>query len=318
MTRRNIQNPNPKNQKPLPQNFAKKLHVEKCKQLFRFQAIIYHLALKLHNSSSLASKIKMLNHVFGLRLLSTSLASSKHMLPFSPNTIWDNEGARHTFKRLGRGPGSGYGKSSARGQKGQRYREGGGVKPSFEGGQTPLTRRLPKWGFTNNAFKEPLNPLNFYRLYYFIQRSRIDTTQPITMRDLFEAGVFSSVKYGVKLVGRGAQLIDRPLHLEVTEASAAAIEAIKAKGGSVTCVYRTKMQHLYHMKPYKFDRPMNDTAMPPPYKALKFEKMREKGCDVKFIRPNWLETYQPIVIPKIIDHVRHPRPEIPRFIDYGV
>jgi large subunit ribosomal protein L15 len=260
----------------------------------------------------------MLNHVFGLRMLSTSLASSKHLLPFTPNTLWDNEGARHTFKRLGRGPGSGLGKSSARGQKGQRYRAGGGVKPSFEGGQTPLTRRLPKWGFTNNAFKEPLDSLSFYRLYYFIQRQRIDTTKTITMRDLFEAGVFSNIKYGVKLLAGGAHLIDRPLHFEVTEASEAAIKAVKEKGGSVTCVYRTQQQHLYHVKPYKFDLPLNDTAMPPPYKALKFEKMKEKGCDVKFIRPNWLDAYKPIEIPSFIPHVKHPRPEVPRVIDYGV
>jgi hypothetical protein len=58
--------------------------------------------------------------------------------------------------------------------------------------------------------------------------------------------------------------------------------------------------------------------MPPPYKALKFEKMKEKGCDVKFIRPNWLDAYKPIEIPSFIPHVKHPRPEVPRVIDYGV
>lgn len=248
------------------------------------------------------------------RLASSPVVS---FTPLLANTLADNPGARKSKKVLGRGPGSGLGKTSGRGQKGHNSRSGGGVKPSFEGGQTPLTRRLPKWGFNRAAFKEVLKPVNFTNLYYYIAKGRIDTSKAITMKDLFEAGMFSTTQYGVKLLARGVERIDRPLHFEVTDASKTAISAVKAKGGSVTVIYKTKKQLEYHFKPYKFDLPMNETAMPPPYTVLKLEKAKEKGAEVVYKRPQWIEGWKPLEIPAIPKRGKTKRPRIVRYIDYG-
>ena len=174
------------------------------------------------------------------------------VFPITANNLADNKGARYKFKRLGRGRASGKGKTSGRGHKGTKARSGGSVHPRFEGGQTPLSKRLPKWGMSRKAFVDPLNTVNFAKLYYFIQKGRLDTTKTITINSMFEAGVFSDVKYGVKLLAKGVELIDRPLNIEITEASMSAIKAVNEKGGSVVLKYRTPKQIQYHLKPYKF------------------------------------------------------------------
>jgi large subunit ribosomal protein L15 len=234
------------------------------------------------------------------------------------NTLSDNAGARRKAKRVGRGQGSGKGKTSGRGTKGDNAREGGGVPPRFEGGQTPLTIRLPKWGMNRRAFKEPLDPLNFNRLYYYIEKNRIDPSKVITIRDIFEAGVFSRIKHGVKLLAGGLDKIDRPLHFEVTDASQSAIDAVKSKGGSVTLIYKTDVQLKYHIKPYKFDFPINETATPPPNKAIHLKGKENKGAIVKFNRPQWLDSWSPPVVPPIPKFIRKPKPKIARHIDYGI
>lgn len=235
-----------------------------------------------------------------------------------PNTISDNYGARYKAKKLGRGPGSGVGKTSGRGHKGQNARTGGGVPPRFEGGQTPISMRIPKWGMNRTAFKEPLDPLNFSKLYYYIDKERIDPGKTITIRDLFEAGAFSRVRYGVKLLAGGFEKIDRPLHFEVSDASAKAIEAVKAKGGSVTIIYKTEVQMAYHVKPYKFDLPMRETSKPPPKEAIYLRDKEKIGAVVKFVRPDWLENYVIPEVPKIPKFKRNPKPLVVRKIDYGI
>ena len=240
------------------------------------------------------------------------------ILPLKPNTLSDNYGARYKSKKLGRGRASGVGKTSGRGHKGQNARTGGPQPPRFEGGQTPISMRIPKWGMNRTAFATPLDPLNFSKLYYYIEKGRIDTSKPITIRDMFESGIYSRIKHGVKLLARGLDKIDRPLHLEVTDASKKAVEAVKAKGGSVTLLYKTQRQLLYHIKPYIFDLPMRDIAMPPPTVAIKLRKKEETGAIVKFIRPSWLSSYQEPVVAQIPKFHRKPKPLVVRHFDFGI
>mmetsp|Transcript_15695 Transcript_15695/g.28637 ORF Transcript_15695/g.28637 Transcript_15695/m.28637 type:complete len:255 (+) Transcript_15695:953-1717(+) len=254
----------------------------------------------------------MLSRTF-TRLFSSSLFAQSTVL--LPNNVSDNPGARKLFKRVGRGEGSSHGRTCGRGFKGQRAR--GSIKALMQGGQSTLARRLPKWGF-KNPNKKPLETLNFKKLYYFIDRGLVDPTQTITMRVLFEAGIFSQIKHGVSIIATGADKIDRPLHFEVTDATKGAVEAIKAKGGSVTCVYRTHIQQRYHLKPYKYDLPMRDMAMPPPKKLLKLEKMRDKGVELKYVKPNWIDNYVPLEVPVIPQAPKRVKRTVVRFINYGV
>ena len=137
--------------------------------------------------------------------LSGTFAGTPVLMPFTINHLWDNPGARKKAKRVGRGPGSGKGKTCGRGHKGSKAR-GTNKGPAFEGGQTPITRRLPKWGKPRSkAFKQPLNILKLGALQYFIDKGRLDPSQTITMRDLFEAGVFSKIAYGVHVYEHGAE-----------------------------------------------------------------------------------------------------------------
>lgn len=109
-------------------------------------------------------------------------------------------------RRIGRGPGSGLGKTAGRGHKGQYARSGGSITPGFEGGQSNLARRFPKFGMKKDRFNnyEPLTQLNLGHLAYHIQKGNLDTSSPITMRDLMEAGVVSKIQHGIKLLGGGA------------------------------------------------------------------------------------------------------------------
>jgi large subunit ribosomal protein L15 len=148
------------------------------------------------------------------------------------NEIRDNEGARPKFKRIGRGIGSGKGKTSGRGVKGQKARTGVSLN-GFEGGQLPIYRRLPKRGFVN-PFRKVYAPLNLGGLDRAIADGRLPADQPIDEAMLQAAGVVrSSPKYaGVRLLGTGE--ITRAVTLTVSGASAAAVAAIAAAGGSLT------------------------------------------------------------------------------------
>lgn len=146
------------------------------------------------------------------------------------NELRDNPGARRKFKRLGRGIGSGKGKTSGKGVKGQKAREGVSLN-GFEGGQLPIYRRLPKRGFTNRN-RKVYAPLNIGKLDALIEAGKLDAGQPITESVLREAGVFGGPKFaGVRLLGRGA--ISRKVTIEVSGASASAVAAIEGAGGTV-------------------------------------------------------------------------------------
>lgn len=146
------------------------------------------------------------------------------------NELTDRPGATKAKKRLGRGPGSGLGKTSGRGVKGQKARSGVAIK-GFEGGQMPLHRRLPKRGFSN-IFAKKYNELNLGRIQEAVDSGRLDGKKPITVGALKEAGLIRRAKDGVRLLGQGE--IKGKLAFEVTGASASAIKAVEAKGGTVT------------------------------------------------------------------------------------
>jgi large subunit ribosomal protein L15 len=146
------------------------------------------------------------------------------------NEIRENEGAHKKRMRVGRGPGSGKGKTSGRGVKGQKSRSGVAIG-GFEGGQMPLYMRMPKRGFNNpNALK--LAEVNLWRLQDAIDAKKLDIKKDITGEALVAAGVIRRVKDGVRLLGAGE--IKGKLNLVVWSASAGAKMAIEAAGGSVT------------------------------------------------------------------------------------
>jgi large subunit ribosomal protein L15 len=146
------------------------------------------------------------------------------------NAISDRPGATKAKKRLGRGIGSGLGKTAGKGTKGQKARSGVAIK-GFEGGQMPLHRRLPKRGF-NNIFAKKLNEINLGRIQQAVDAGVLDGKKPITVAALKEAGLIRHEKDGVRLLGNGE--LKAKLAFEITGASQSAIKAVEAKGGTVT------------------------------------------------------------------------------------
>ncbi len=136
-------------------------------------------------------------------------------------------GAKHKKKRVGRGPGSGWGKTAARGSKGQNSRAGGGVKPGFEGGQMPLTRRIPKRGFTN-IFKKNYTVVNLRDLSAFAADTVVDEEA------LRRAGLVKGQAGAIKLLGQGEVTV--ALTVRVQAVSVQARARIEAAGGRVEVV----------------------------------------------------------------------------------
>lgn len=133
------------------------------------------------------------------------------------------EGSRKERKRLGRGIGSGQGKTAGKGHKGQNARSGGGVRLGFEGGQTPLFRRLPKRGFTNINRKE-------YAVVNLDALNRFENGTEVTPELLIETGVVKNEKAGIKVLAKGT--LEKKLTVKAHKFSSAAKEAIEAAGGS--------------------------------------------------------------------------------------
>ncbi|SDN09280.1 LSU ribosomal protein L15P [Methylobacterium phyllostachyos] len=149
------------------------------------------------------------------------------------NQISDNPGATKDRMRVGRGIGSGKGKTAGRGVKGQKARTGVAIK-GFEGGQMPLHRRLPKRGF-NNLYAQDLNEVNLGRIQEAVDAGKLDKAATVTVQSLVEAGIIARPRDGVKLLGVGE--LTAKLSFEVTRASKSAVEAVEKAGGSVTTVY---------------------------------------------------------------------------------
>ena len=137
------------------------------------------------------------------------------------------EGSRFTRKRVGRGIGSGTGKTSGKGHKGQNARSGGGVRPGFEGGQMPLYRRLPKRGFTN-IFAKQYVTINVSEL------ERFEDGTEVTAELLKETGVVSKTLDGIKVLGRGE--LTKKLTVKVAKFTASAAEKIEKAGGKAEVI----------------------------------------------------------------------------------
>jgi len=143
------------------------------------------------------------------------------------NELSPAEGSRKKRKRVGRGPGSGHGKTCCRGHKGQRSRSGGGVRPGFEGGQMPLHRRLPKRGFTN-IFRKEYNILNVEDL------NRFEPDALLVAEAFKQAGLIKKIMDGIKLLGAGE--ITRPVVVRIQKVSKTAKEKVEAAGGKVELI----------------------------------------------------------------------------------
>ena len=137
------------------------------------------------------------------------------------------EGSRKVRNRVGRGIGSGNGKTSGKGHKGQNARSGGGVRPGFEGGQNPLFRRLPKRGFTNINRKE-------YAIVNLEALNRFEDGAEVTVALLLETGIVSNEKAGIKVLGHGT--LSKKLTVKAHKFSTSAKEAIENAGGTIEVI----------------------------------------------------------------------------------
>lgn len=146
------------------------------------------------------------------------------------NEVKDNPGATKNRKRVGRGIGSGTGKTSGSGHKGQKARSGVSIN-GFEGGQMPIHRRLPKRGFTN-IFRKKYVEVNLGRLQAAIDSGRLDAGKPVDAAALVGAGVISKARDGVRILAKG-ELKAKKIEIHAAGASKAAVAAVEAAGGKI-------------------------------------------------------------------------------------
>ena len=152
------------------------------------------------------------------------------------NEIRDNEGSSKNRMRIGRGPGSGKGKTGGRGVKGQKARSGVAIN-GFEGGQMPLHMRMPKRGF-NNPFARDLAEVNLWRLEQAITAGKLDAGKPVDGQVLVAAGIVRRLKDGVRLLGKGE--LTSKIDITVHSVSASAKAAVEKAGGTVTTTAKPK------------------------------------------------------------------------------
>lgn len=173
----------------------------------------------------------------------------RSIMPFNLSDLRPNEGATKKKKRVGRGTGSGHGKTSGRGTKGQKSRSGPGIRPGFEGGQLPIQRRMPyKRGFTN-IYKTQWELVNLDRL------EELNLTGEITPGMLYQHGVIRGLEFPVKVLGGGE--LTRPISISAHGFSESAKGRIEAAGGSVTMLTRT--DKWVEARPRSRRLPLNST-----------------------------------------------------------
>ncbi len=153
------------------------------------------------------------------------------------NEIRDNKGATHSKKILGRGIGSGLGKTSGKGHKGQKARGTGKVRLGFEGGQNPIYRRMPKRGF-NNIFGKEYYIVNLQDISKLIEDGKIESSTVISYDNLKEKSIIKGYYDGLKILGNGE--ISHPVVCKVSSITRSAEEMIKQKGGSVEIIVEKK------------------------------------------------------------------------------
>ncbi|MBQ7127417.1 MAG: 50S ribosomal protein L15 [Alphaproteobacteria bacterium] len=146
------------------------------------------------------------------------------------NALMDNFGARKDVKRVGRGMASGYGKTAGRGHKGQKARSGSRKQATFQGGQMPILRRFPKFGF-NNPFAKEYVTINLGDIEKFIASGKIDASKEITIDSLLAAKIINRKLDGLKVLAKGE--IKTAVNVVATKWSKAAEEAIVKAGGSI-------------------------------------------------------------------------------------
>ena len=144
------------------------------------------------------------------------------------HTMHPQEGSTHKRKIVGRGPGSGLGKTSGKGHKGQNARSGGGVRPGFEGGQLPLFRRLPKRGFSNARFKKEYAIVNLSDL------NKFNDGDIVTPELLIEKGIIKKELCGVKVLGNGT--LEKKITVKASKFSNSAKEKIETSGGKIEVI----------------------------------------------------------------------------------
>lgn len=162
------------------------------------------------------------------------------------------KGSFKTQKRVGRGPGSGLGKTSGRGQKGQKARES--IPNWFEGGQTPLYRLIPKRGFYRFNKRE-LNEVKLEKIQQFHQEGRLqlEEGEVLTMAKMRQCGIITgTMKDGVSILGTGKEVYNLPIKIEATKATGPAIKAIESAGGEFTLKYLSKLSYRAHYAPQWF------------------------------------------------------------------
>ena len=143
------------------------------------------------------------------------------------NDLAPEKGQRKTRKRVGRGVGSGFGKTAGRGSKGQNSRSGGGVRPGYEGGQMPIHRRLPKRGFKNH-FKKTFAIVNVRDLNRFESQAVVDEVA------LIKSGLVKGDRDGIKILGKGEVTV--PVTVRINNVSAGARQKIEAVGGKIEVI----------------------------------------------------------------------------------
>lgn len=222
-------------------------------------------------------------------------------------TIRDNAGARKAKVRVGRGKGSGCGKTSGRGQKGQRARNS--VRLGFEGGQTPLQKRLPKVNHFDYFAKE-FERLSVGKVQRWIDTGRLDAGARITMRDLVRSGCLRRVKEGVVLEEGG--VLAAPVRIEVTEATPAAARAVVDAGGELTLAWYNRLGLRSLIKPEKWTAlglPRPAWARPPPKMEKRYPDRTDDGLPVRTVRsvedveeilPAWTRTPHPRAAKKVL------------------
>ncbi|EFA79288.1 ribosomal protein L15 [Heterostelium album PN500] len=220
-----------------------------------FQYINKYAGVASSSSSCLFNTSFSVNNNNSSNNIDTTFKRTIISLPheISLNNLRDNPGANKKKIRLGRGIGSGKGKTSGRGHGGQKARAGHNIPRGFEGGQTPLFKRMRKYGFSNARFARVLNPLNLDRLSRLIDDGLINPNETITMKHLYDVNAVGKIKFGIKLLASGEETFKHKINIELSDFSENARKTIESLGGSASNVYYDRVGLRFLLKPEKFD-----------------------------------------------------------------